>query len=287
MNIGELLSALRKWHPINIKLPNKIAGIKILSGDRNDLSIIKVVNNYLTIQVDPSNTSPKSLKLLKIINASLTKGDELLEEGEVIESIEQLISENTDPVIKYFRGKLITLELELLQSSISLRKHFENEDMIAVSRIKNDILMRYGNHGGRISNLCTRHYFESDIIPMFLEMESEQSLDMVQFNTIYRNITDNFPIAVFINHTMTEDEVRSSIKTRMETNIKHGINYLYIHGIGERNIKIIDKVLSGIEQSSRWTIKSKEITQKKLALSIKLEFTEVKESHAVRPTSVK
>lgn len=69
---------------------------------------------------------------------------------------------------------------------------------------------------------------------------------------------------------MSSEEVEDMITKKIEANKKNGSLHLNIHGIGERNIEVILKILADIEKESK--IARKKIDQSGKVVTVKIEF---------------
>lgn len=249
----------------DVKLQN-INGIKIASDNKTH-----VTNNYLIIGELESLPNGVAGQIQEVIGEIYQDKVELLEEGanqKLADYTSKIATPGNQFVTEFFKGRLNQEDMILLQSCLYLRTVFNNGG--DYSSLKSQIVEKYHGKGASVSNLCTAGYFESLIIPTFQELERNSPLPNEVFQSIYADIVMNYPFAVFINQRMNEDEVEEMINKKIEANRKNGSMKLNIHGIGEKNIEVIFKILVKIEKSL--TIARKKIDQSGNAITVKLEF---------------
>lgn len=265
--MGNPLDKLEQIFKTTLKNINfkSIHGIKIASNNKT-----QVTNNIFVI--NPKDLPPEIAgKVRDVIQGVYEDKVELLEEGtskKLADYTSKIATPENQAVIEFFKGRLSQEDMVLLQSSLYLRTVFNTGGDYA--SLKTQIVERYHARGASVSNLCTAGYFESLIIPMFEELERNERLPDEAFRSIYDDIVTNYPFAVFINQRMTNEEVEESIMKKMEANKKNSSMRLNIHGIGEKNIELIFKILAEIEKKSK--IARKKIDQSGYALTVKLEF---------------
>lgn len=248
----------------NINFKN-IHGVKIASNNKT-----QITNNIFII--NPKSLPPEIQgKLQDTMKEFYEEKVELLKEDtskQLADYTSKIATPENQTVIEFFKSRLSQEDMVLLQSCLYLRTVFNNDGDYAV--LKSQIVERYHGRGASVSNLCTAGYFESLIIPMFQELERNGSLPNEVFRAIYDDIVVNYPFAVFINQRMNSDEVEAMIMKKIEANKKNGTPRLNIHGIGERNIEVILKILTEIEKKSK--IARKKIDQSGKVIIVKLEF---------------
>lgn len=257
---------LKQIFKTELKDVNFINGIKISSDNKT-----QVTNNIFIIG-DPKSLPPGTAHQVQTVIGEIYQDKVELLEEETSEKLADYTSKIATPenqsVIEFFKGRLNQEDMILLQSCLYLRTVFNNGG--DYSLLKSQIVEKYHGKGASVSNLCTAGYFESLIIPTFQELERNTPLSNEVFQTIYSDIMTNYPFAVFINQRMNEGEVENMITKKIEANRKNGSMKLNIHGIGERNIEVIFKILTEIEK--KLTITRKKIDQSGNAITVKLEF---------------
>lgn len=272
--------SLNDWlDKIGITLPEKIEalnGIKIGSGNQTKNSeqiIYQPQINIITINNPQVLPGPQKIATEKLISESFEEGEIILDE-ESDKTIADLIiaarNPKTKEILGFYREKITSEDLIILELSLYLRNVFESGDRNQCRRIKQDILNRFGKRGSNISNLCTAGYFESDITPLFKLLEKEDGMSRENFSIIFNDLVNNFPTAVFINTQMSKEEVKTEIVSQIETNKKHGINYLVIHGIGHLNVQRIEEAILEIESVSNF--KGKEVNKTKSIVRIRVDY---------------
>ena len=155
-----------------------------------------------------------------------------------------------DEILKELEGKIPPLDYEALKVSLVLRYLYVRKKDI--NKLKLDILKKFGERGGNISNLCSAGYFEGFIVPMYKSLKSyfkDDAKDM--FNEIYELIVGTQLLAVFVNRDMNAEKLNNLIRERYDQARKYGFDilsqYLYIHAIGRENVTTVEAWLTRIK----------------------------------------
>ena len=162
-----------------------------------------------------------------------------------------------EEILKELEGKIPPLDYEALKVSLVLRYLYVRKKDI--NKLKLDILKKFGERGGNISNLCSAGYFERFIIPMFKSLTSyfkDDAKDM--FDNIYELIVGTQLLAVFVNRDMNAEKLNSLIRERYDQARKYGFDilsqYLYIHAIGRENVKTVEAWLTRIKLEKSFNV---------------------------------
>ena len=149
--------------------------------------------------------------------------------------------------------------MEALEASLFLRKKFlENQE---VRHLKQDIRIRFGDRGNHIANLCTAGYFENFFMPLYNSSKED-------FEKIYEVVVSKSAMAIFVHNQMNDTEIVKKITERLEISKKYGLKFLYIHGIGERNIATIRRCLE--ENKELFKFYDKDIFEKNHMIIVEL-----------------
>lgn len=145
-----------------------------------------------------------------------------------------------------------------------------NPDLIY--RLKGDIIHKHGTRGLNICNLCTSGYFENWIKPLYEEMEKSPDFDPEKFNESYNLIIKEAAFAVFVTKDMKPDKLKEIVEKKIARNLKYGVNFINIHGIGKGNVDKIRVLISELE--TKYPDIGKSIDEKKSIIFSKLVFNQ-------------
>ncbi len=187
--------------------------------------------------------------------------------NEVSESIKK---KSNDEIIQFFSGKIPAEDLVILISSLYIRDKFQRDKSDEVGILRKQLAESYGKKAFVISNLCTASYFEDFLMPLYNEMAKQKDFTIEKFKKSYRKLIDDFPVAIFINAYMTKKGVEEKIRGKIKENKMFSIPYLNIHGIGQENIKNIQKVIIKLKEGVDCT--SKKIEQDESIIKVHLRF---------------
>jgi len=190
-------------------------------------------NKRLLINYDKLDEEKKR-ELGKIFKDKVESGGEILESNTLVllnELYEYQKTRGEDKkIIDFFSSIMPKEDIEALDSSLFLRKKFNEEK--DVRNLKDDIRKRFGDRGNNIANLCTAGYFEKFLIPIYNSSKED-------FERIYEVVVSKSAMAIFVHNQMDEEEITNELKRKIDLSKKYGLDFIHIHGIGEKNIKII------------------------------------------------
>ena len=234
----------------------------------------QIKDSFRDIKVLCSDSKKVEVKIesltLNIINPQLATGEvKTFVDGVIAESYQQraeIIDCDADSIgsdyvvqlsnikfheiVNFFSSKLSSTDMVMLESALYLRKLFERDERAKCRKVKEQIMTRYGARGGNLCNLCTAGYLENSIIPLFQELDKSTPLSVSEFRTIFYDLIDGYPTAVFVHQYMTKDDINSKVFGKIKENVEFGIYELTIHGIGNENIKTIQKTVEQIKNKS-------------------------------------
>jgi len=244
--------------------------IKIVHNDSSDKKVYTDSSKNLIINTAQLNPSER-----KEIIASAEQEGQVLLDGEAKKRIEDFKqkdgSQDTKKILDYLRNKIPVPDIPIWRVSLYLKKCFEAGEK--VGSLKSDISARYGERGRNICNLCSSNYIEDWLMPTYdlLEKNSEnKDVALKKFKALYAKMVEELPFSVFVSSQDKEGEIRARIEIKMEANIKYGIKFLNIHGIGHRNIKRIYDTIKHIKKRYPNMIQS--ITDENHIIFVRLEF---------------
>jgi|ACXJ01.1.fsa_nt_gi hypothetical protein len=229
----------------NIKLKAKNSIVIIKNPDKDPLSFDKN-EERITINIDKLEREQQE-ELGKIIKEAFEEDKELFKENllEYAGELDDYKEEDPDKeLLGYFKDKLTKEDFEILRISLFLRSRHRLKEN--VSKIKEDIVKKFGDRGKNIANLCSTEYFENFIKPLWEvihESIEDQGTADIEFYKIFELIVKNGLLAVFVHHYMTADKLSSLITKRIEESVRYGFamvsEQLYIHALSRQNVKTV------------------------------------------------
>ncbi|MBN1162390.1 hypothetical protein JXA34_01445 [Patescibacteria group bacterium] len=145
-------------------------------------------------------------------------------------------------VVNFFNGILTNNDITILKAAVFVRKA-SAQNPEKVPRIRQGIIDRFGRYGNNMCNLFTAGHYTDWFIPMYEEMAKREDFTNEKFRTLHEDIVWNYPFAVFVSTHRNEEETREEIVDKINQMETYGIKTLYIHGIGEENIRTIRRVV--------------------------------------------
>ncbi|MFA6431837.1 MAG: hypothetical protein WCV91_05635 [Candidatus Margulisiibacteriota bacterium] len=253
------------------KILSKFPGIKISVLENLHLEINTTINQPGAItnnmlKINPTKLSEEDREEIRgFIRSELENGATLLETSseEMIGQIKKEEStEETERLLNFLRDKIPSQDLSVWRASLYLRSLYRANKKENVQEIKDQIIERYGDRGRNIANLCSANYLEDFFIPLYDSYSGEAKKEA--FVETYDDIVTNHPFSIFVNAQMTKSGLEEEIVSRK----KYGIKLLNIHGIGKSNIKIINEVITKIEDELESVSMKKEVN----SISVKILF---------------
>ncbi|KKU25611.1 MAG: hypothetical protein UX37_C0017G0003 [Microgenomates group bacterium GW2011_GWA2_46_16] len=149
-------------------------------------------------------------------------------------------------VIEYFTGKIPDQDILILKSALVLKSALELGE--ETWNLRQQIILRHGDRGRIITNLCTGDYYISWIKPTYEAMSSLPSFSNEEFRVVYEDIISNCRFAAFVSSNMSASHTIDLITRKMNMAKKAGIKSINVHGIGEENIAKIKNILKKITE---------------------------------------
>ncbi len=206
-----------------------------------------------TLSINIAKFNPKETSEIKgIINAAVKEDNIALLENKSEKTLEsiKLIESDTEveSLLSYFKDKIELNDWNALRAAIYIRKRFENgtSTFDDTYKWKGDVIRKFGTRGKNICNLCTSGYFESLVKPLHEEMMKLPDFTNEKFLKVFDLIINEEAFAVFVSGSMSIKEVTQLIETKLKRNLKYGVNFVNIHGIGKQNVEKIQNVISNL-----------------------------------------
>lgn len=265
------LSQLKHIIKINADFRHFI-NININNNNVSETCEINEEKRTLSINLEKLDYSEKE-QIGKAITEAVRKEDRLLLEQNSEKIIEDFkLNENskhTKSILSHFKEVIPPDDYEALRAALYIKKCFD-EDLGGIYKLKGDIIKKYGKRGLNISNLCSAGYFETWILPIHNEMKKDPNFSNEKFFGIYNIIINESAFAVFVSGSMSNDNVKITIEEKIKRNLRYGIKFVNIHGIGKDNVKKIRGVISEIEV--KYPKITKSIEKEKNIIFVKLRF---------------
>lgn len=230
----------------------------------------------LNIKQMLSTLSPEQQKELHGILQSGVLVDDipLLEQKskERIEDIEEKESEDkTKALLDFFRGKIPDTDFAILRAAIYIKKRFdEGAPQAEIYALKGEVMAEYGVRGRKINNLLSSGYFESMIMPIYHEMVSHPGFTQEEFLDRYNLIIEEEAFAIFVQGWMMADALASIIHSKIKRNLKYGIYFITIHGIGRECVDSIKEIFADIEVN--YPVMKKKVDENNFIITAKFWF---------------
>lgn len=237
--------------------------------DYNDLSKRATINL--------PNLTPEDKQELKNILPVALEEKAILLKAESKEIVNDFRAEDKSEQTQKILNLLIHLvppeDIIIWRASLYLRKLFQEGKTKDIAGLKWQISQKYGTHGSNIANLCTAGYLEDFLLPSYNELnestkDKEQS--KVKFRALYQTIVEDLPFTIFVCYKMKEEEIEQTILNKVDQNLKYGLKFFNIHGIGKVNIRKIKETITKIEEKQ--ILANKTITEENNIIFVKLEF---------------
>ncbi|MBS3102492.1 hypothetical protein J4458_03520 [Candidatus Woesearchaeota archaeon] len=244
------LEALKQIINIDLDLSNFI-NIKIIRNSQNNQKFIPS-RDAKTLSINyPQLEGKEKQAVNKALKDGFESGEidhfmESFSEKKVEDIKEKLNLKNTKEILEFYKDKIPLNYYRALEASLYARTNFSAGRSIAED--KRDIKNKFGEEGNNICNLCTAGYFEGYIKEAYEEMESSNNFSIDEWQKYFKLIVRTSPFAVFVYRDMSEEELSGIIMYRLDTNIKYGIKFVDIHGIGWDNVKKIKNILRELQK---------------------------------------
>lgn len=135
--------------------------------------------------------------------------------------------------------------MAILESAIFIQAQYDAGKK--VGEYMRDISITYGPRGSMICHLYSAGYYHDLILPLYKELMENQEPKESEFNEAYETFVKESPLAMFVSHRNSKDDIKKQILSKIKVNKAAEVNYLHIHGIGYSNLNAIKQVLNDNE----------------------------------------
>jgi hypothetical protein len=250
-------------------------------------------NKKLRVNLARANKKIKQ-EIYPLLRAALHEDDITYLENETTAELEDFrvkeSNANFRGIIEYLQKIIPLKDIPIWRAALYIRqcsedykqtKNLEQKKLILrnISILKGEIRNRFGKKGSNIANLCSANYISEWIQPLYEEIKASPTITNEQagiqmFQWIYRIVVEELRYTIFVS---SQDTV-GYIFQQIELKLQYGLNFLNIHGIGYRNIRIIEEVAKKIENDSKskYTITQKTAQGGIILLRLGLKQNDVK-----------
>lgn len=162
--------------------------------------------------------------------------------------------------------------MPLLNACVFLRMKFERGEVI--EPLKAQIIRVFGTRGCNFANLCSAGYLESAFLPHYESLvkafPENPSEAKIKFNTFYELVLNELPWTEFVSGRSNAERVTAHIIGKMERNVKNGVRTMNIHGLGEKNVKTVFKVLPEIQAKTGSVVTNTEKDRQRIYVRLEI-----------------
>lgn len=247
--IGKLISKLPPLInvKVDVKQPTVINSLNIVNDNSQPVTYNPTDNSCIVNLGKLDNQKKKDFLISLIDEGGVLLIEKAKTEVDAFRS-EEKVPEN-QAIIQFLSSKIPSEDINIWRAALYLRVSFKKGMGAVVTRIKLEIMQKYGDKGRNIANLCTANYLEEWLIPSWEKLKQppgDEESAKGSFLKLYLLLVNELPFTVFVCHKMTLDELRQEIDSRK----KYGMDFVNIHGIGDDNIKKIKTVVDETEKEN-------------------------------------
>jgi hypothetical protein len=258
----------------SIKLPDNIhlhfSFINITRDDHSEKIETNNSTKSININITKLDAQEKE-KLKESLPLAVEEGFLILEkDSKVLMEDFKIKDADNKGILEFLKPKIPPEDLNIWRAALYMRTYFKAGDQDKTKKLKCDIMLKYGDKGKNIANLCSAGYLEDFLMPFFgslIEEYKEQNLAIERFRKRYNIIVNELPFSIFVNYQMKSDDIKEQVGIKK----KYGFKFLNIHGIGPDNVKKIKEVIEFLEKSKDCNIK-KDIREESNIIFAKISF---------------
>lgn len=241
-------------------------------GDGNKFSIFdKFINiENKTININLKEANKEELKQIKeILAPELERAIESSDSGHLIEETGvkddiKLIEESSSKKsiqkeLTFIEEKLPKKDVSIWYSALILKEQHEAGEKEKVRLLKQQIIVNSGQRGANIANLCTTGYLESHLIPLYKHLVEELGNE-AEFIRQYEVIVEDTILTVFCSIIDKPEELEKEIIEKINRVKDYGWDRVYIHAIGQSNVKNVKIAVDNIKKNCEKVKDIKEIS---------------------------
>lgn len=252
-----------------LKLADKInINIKILSDNKK----YEVKDGGLIFDYSKLSKEEKKEFLEAMTRMRESNEDYLVMENKYFNAAEEISKiDGGFEQIKKLKQVLSPEDYSALEDSIYINYLSKSDRRDEIGKYKQQIIRQFGQRGNTICNLYTAGYFHGIFLPLYDDI-SKKDEGAEEFKLTFDKLIRDFPLAIFINHLMTAEDVKMLIKNKITNNLKYGIKKLHIHGINETNCRNIHEAIRLLQEEAEISFTTTELEEKNNIILVTLEF---------------
>lgn len=232
-----------------------IAKLKTIARDIKNVFKINSDNDNrqvnITINVANVNSAKKLKEIKNVVKEAIKESGQFKLNNEKITETENIVnnflqSDRSNDSREFIKKYIPEKDKSIWFSALILREEFNKGNTEIVNRIKNQMILEKMDRGRNIANLCSAGYLETLIIPLY--QTTNEKNDLKIFYKIYETIVNEYPFAVFVSSTKSYQDIKDEIINKIKHVKSYGWKKVSVHGIGEENVKTIEKLLIEIKE---------------------------------------
>lgn len=221
---------------LNLKLENvSLINVNIVNGTKKEpVTHDSVQNKYI---IDISKLDKKEYETIGCIAREYVENNKMLLEDKSLVLLDELYNfrKQSNSTLEFFEGIIPQTDFQALRASMFIKAKFQKGETI--NDLKRDVIMRFGDRGRNICNLCSAGYFEEFLIPLY-------NIDKDKFDGIYSDFVASSMLAVFVNSAMVADDIPEELERKISISKRYGFKFIHVHGIGQKNISTIKEFIN-------------------------------------------
>lgn len=242
-------------------LTRDIKSIIKINSDNDNRTINLTINVTNTADIKTIETTRKALKELIGDSPKFQFSNEKTIESRKL--IDGYLGDNSDDPLRIFiRTNIPLQDQSIWYSALILRDEFNKGHNEVVSKLKQQLISSRMDRGRNIANLCSAGYLETLIMPLYEAAKEKDDINV--FNRIYETIVVEYPFAVFVSSNRPYQEIKDEVTNKVKHVKSYGWKKVSIHGIGEENVKTIQKIAVEIQDECPEIINTDIVSQGKI-----------------------
>lgn len=145
-------------------------------------------------------------------------------------------------LVEFFKDKLRPRDWQILRTGLYIE--FLVSQGMATKDIREGVIRNHGTRGKNLLNLAAAGHFETHIKPLYEELAKTPGFTTQVFYEEFERILREMPFAIFVNSTMTPQDLATMINERAEAARAYSVDQrkIYIHAWGP-NVRTVDTCL--------------------------------------------
>ena len=155
-------------------------------------------------------------------------------------------------LVEFFKNKLKPRDWQILRTGLYIE--FLVIQGINTQSIREAVIQNHGTRGKNLLNLAAAGHFETHIKPLYEELSKSTGFTIDLFYEEFERILLEMPFAIFVNNTITQEELADMINERVEAARAYSVDKrkVYVHAWGP-NVRTVDSCLAGLGQKYKIT----------------------------------